>query len=286
MAGYTYDPLVQLVPKGVRWKGLPPPERDDYFYWNGRLLVYEYPLRKAQYVLGVDPGQGVGSDRSVVQVLKVGTTEYPTTQVAEFASDRHSPVELAEIAAAIGRMYGGIEDEALAVVELNSAGGGKTTQNDLRFKWGYTNLYIRKNDTSFEADFEQRFGWQTTPYNRRNLVYQGTAAFNSGDLIVNSPHAIEEMRDFQPEMHDAIAAAASGKKDDRVMALFMAYLGAHEDEWRSGENVARARRTLTAAASVRETEEEKNPGPKRDWQNTPVRADVMWASWDNILDED
>ncbi len=195
-------------------------------------------------------------------------------------------MELAEIAAAIGRMYGGVEDEALAVVELNSAGGGKTTQNDLRFKWGYTNLYIRKNDTSFEADFEQRFGWQTTPYNRRNLVYQGTAAFNSGDLIVNSPHAIEEMRDFQPEMHDAIAAAASGKKDDRVMALFMAYLGAHEDEWRSGENVARARRTLTAAASVRETEEEKNPGPKRDWQNTPVRADVMWASWDNILDED
>ena len=94
------------------------------------------------------------------------------------------------------------------------------------------------------------------------------------------------MRDFRPELFEAKAAAASGKHDDRVMALFMAYLAAHEDEWLSGENVARARRSLTAATSVRSTEARLPDGPRRDWQNTAIRADDMWHAWDTILDED
>jgi len=283
---FVTDPLMHLVPQGIGWKRLPYPERDDHLYWNGRVIIFEPPQRDARYVIGVDPAQGLGADRSVVQVLKVGTVKYPDMQVAEFASDFHGPVALAEIAAALGRIYAGTEDEALAVVELNSAGGGNICQSDMRFKWRYSNLYLRKSETAVDAGYQHQFGWQSTPYKRRTLVYRGVAAFNSGELIVNSPHTIEEMMDFRPESADAIAQAAAGKKDDRVMALFMAYLGAHEDEWLSGENVARARRTLTAAASVRETEEAENPGPKRDWQNTPVKADVMWASWDHILDED
>ena len=103
----SYDPLTDLVPKGVRFRGLARPQHDDYFYWNGRLLIYEFPQRDARYTIGVDSAGGVGADRSVVEVLKVGTDHYPTEQVAEFASDRHGPVELAEIAAAIGRMYSG-----------------------------------------------------------------------------------------------------------------------------------------------------------------------------------
>lgn len=280
-----YDPLTELIPKGVRWKGLPPPAHDDYFYWNGRLLVYEYPQRNCRYVIGVDPGQGLGADRSVIQVIKVGTTLYATQQCAEFASDFHGPVDLAEIAAAVGRMYSGLDDEALAIVELNSAGGGNATQSDMRFKWGYNNLYVRKNEVAFDAGYTPQFGWQTTPAKRRNLVFRGIQAFNSGDLVVNSPHLIEEMRDFQPEMHDAIAQAASGKKDDRVMALFMAYLGAHEDEWLAGDNVSRQRRTLTAATVTRDNEVAKDV-PKRDWQNSAISAAEMWNSWDDILDEE
>lgn len=279
-----YDPLAELAPRGVKWHGLLPPERDDYFYWNGRLLVFEYPDPTCRYVVGLDPAKGMGADRGVVQVIKVGTTEYSTEQVAEFASDRHGPVELAEIAAAIGRMYCGVEDEALAIVELNSAGGGNTSQTDMRFKWGYNNLYLRKNENNVDVTYARQFGWQSTPGKRRNLVFRGIQAFNSGELLVNSPHLIEEMRDFRPEMNDAIAAAASGKHDDRVMALFMAYLAAHEDEWLAGDNVARARRTLTAAASVRSNDVVVD-APKRDWQNSPISAEEMWQSWDEIEDE-
>lgn len=282
---FKYDPLMASVPRGIRFHGLDRPQHDDYFYWNGRLLIYEFPNDKARYVLGVDPAQGLGADRSVVQVLRVGTVERPDIQVAEFASDRHGPVDLAEIAAAIGRMYGGVEDEALAVVELNSAGGGNTCQSDMRFKWGYGNLYVRKREVQLDAGYAPQFGWTSTPAKRRQLVYRGIQAFNSGDLVVNSPHTIEEMRDFQPEMSDAIAQAASGKKDDRVMGLFMAYLGAHEDEWMSGENVSRQRRVLTATRQARSNEQVVEETPiRRDWQNTPVTFEDMMASWDDILD--
>lgn len=281
-----FDPLTTLVPKGIQWKRLDRPQHDDYHYWNGRLLVYEWPKR-AKYVIGVDPAQGLGADRSVVQVLKVGTSEYADTQVAEFASDMHGPVDLAEIAAAIGRMYSGEEDEALAIVELNSAGGGNTCQSDMRFKWGYNNLYVRKKEVQLEAGFATQFGWTSTPVKRRQIVYRGIQAFNAGDLLVNSPHLIEEMRDFQPEQSDAIAAASSGKHDDRVMALFMAHLAAHEDEWMSGDNVSRQRRILTAARTARSNESDETPAaPRRDWQNTAISLDDMMSAWDEIVDRE
>ncbi len=289
MSSTAYDPLTDLVPKGVRFYGLPRPQHDDYFYWNGRLIIYEFPDRQARYTIGVDCAGGVGADRSVVEVLKVGTVDYPTEHVAEFASDRHGPIDMAEIAAAIGRMYSGHEDEALAIVELNSAGGGANCQSDMRFKWGYNNLYLPKMETAIDVRYAHSFGWASSPGKRRNLVYRGTQAFNSGDLVVNSGHLIEEMRDFRPELYDAKAAAASGKHDDRVMALFMAYLAAHEDEWLTGENVARARRTLTAVTSVRSTEAAAGPTapkPRRDWQNTPISATDMWHAWDTVFDED
>lgn len=278
---FNYDPLAALVPRGIKWSGLPEPERDDHLYWNGRLLVWEFPKSDARYVIGVDPAQGLGADRSVVEVIKVGNERYADTQIGEFASDFHGPVDIAEIASAIGRMYGGIEDEALAVVELNSAGGGNVTLSDMRFKWGYTNLYIQKREVQLEAGYAPKFGWQSTAYKRRQLVARGTHAFNSRDLLVNSPHVLEEMMDFRPEMNDAIAQAASGKKDDRVMALFMAYMGAHEDEWMSGENVSRQRRTLTAATSIRSTDQVET-GPAKTWQNMALTRDQMMASWDDI----
>lgn len=279
-----YDPLIDLAPKGVKWRGVNRPEKDDYTYWNGRLLIWEFPLTTCRYVLGVDPGQGVGGDNSVVQVIKAGTAEYPDQQVAEYACDFLSPVAFAEVVCAIGRMYHGLDDEALAVVELNSAGGGNTVQNDMRFKWGYQNLYIRKQTEAFEAGYEHRFGWVTTPQKRRMLVARGVHAFNSADLTVNSPFLLEEMKDFKPETQDRIAQAASGAKDDRVMALFMAHLGAHEDEWLSGENVSRQRRALTATTRVRENEH-ADLGQVPEWQhNHRISLEDMMGSWDGILD--
>jgi hypothetical protein len=279
-----FDPLTQLIPKGIQWKGVPRPEKDDYDFWNGRLLIWEFPIKDARYVIGADPGQGVGEDRSVAQVLKVGTAEYADEQVAEYACDFLGPEPFAEVVAAIGRMYAGVEDEALVIAELNSAGGGLTLQNDLRFKWGYNNLYVRKQMVAFDADYRPIFGWHTTPANKRELIARGREAFIEGNLIINSTFTLEELADSIPsDTFLGNAKAASGKHDDRWMSLYLAYIAAHEDEWLAGTNIARQRRTLTAATIARDNEHVADI--YRDWQNTAVSLEDMQTSWDDVISD-
>lgn len=280
------DPLTAVIPNGLKLKGVPLPEYDDYWYWNGRLCIYEFPEPAARYVIGVDTGKGVGADRSVIEVIRVGDHERPTEQVAEYATDFLSPIDFAEVASAVGRLYGGIEGEALAVVECNSAGGGDEVLFDMRSRWGYSNVFIWKVFDKAKVVVSQKLGWWTTPHNRRRLVVRGIHAFHNGDLIVHSPHVLSEFADFRPELHDAEKLSAeAGKHDDRVMALFMAYWGAHDEERIGGEDVARERRLLTRAGKVRQTERALG-APRRDFQNTPVSVEQVNAAIDEMIFND
>src|SRR4026209_1912563 len=77
----------------------------DFDFWNGRLLIWEPPERGEMYAIGVDPAEGVGQDRSVCEVIKVGNLQHPDIQVAEFASDYLDPIFFADVVNTIGRFY-------------------------------------------------------------------------------------------------------------------------------------------------------------------------------------
>jgi hypothetical protein len=132
----------------------------------------------------------------------------------------------------------------------------------------------------------QKLGWWTTAHNRRRLVVRGIHAFHNGDVVIHSPHLLSEMADFRPELRDAERLSAeSGKHDDRVMAFFMAYWGAHDDERIGGEDIARERRLLTRSGKVRQTEAALG-GPRRDYQNTAVSLEQVNAAIEDLFDDD
>jgi len=237
--------------------------------WNGKLLVFEKPVLDATYVLGVDTAQGRGKDRSVIEVLRVGDLQRPDTQVAEYATDAKDPKQFAEVVAAVGRLYHGRDDEALAVIERNTAGGGDLTLEDLRFRWGYTHLYSQKNLDSLTGVWSTTLGWYTGGTSRPKLALAGQHAINEGYVQLHSPLLLEELETFEGDGTIARAQAASGQYDDRVMAFFLAHWGAHEDEWLSGADTQRARLTMSPPP----VDDSTHVRPRQDFQNTDTTLD-------------
>lgn len=271
-----------LVPEGLGFSVIDRISEYDFEFWNGRLLIWQPPELEAMYTLGVDPGQGKGEDRSVIQVIRNGDLQRPDEQVAEFASNFHGPVELAPVVAAVGRLYGGADGEALAVVECNTAGGGDTCQFDLRSRFGYSNLFVWKTYDKRSNLWTQRLGWWTTKQSRGKVVARGIHSIANGDLLVHSPFLLDEMEDFEGDLVLANAKAKFGRHDDRVMALLIGHWGAHDEEWLAGEDLSADRRRLTSAGRLREVAEEKS-GEKPTWQNTDVTWDRMLEQWDEAF---
>jgi hypothetical protein len=250
----------------------------DHEYWNGRALVWLPPEKGFRYVVGVDVAEGVGGDSSVVEVLRCGTREHCDIQVAEWASDMVSPIELAPVINMLGKWYS--EDdgtEAMAIIECNNM--GIETQNQLRFGLEYSNLFQWKIYDKRTNMITNRIGWWTNPTTRKRLVARGTHGINRGDITINSSFLLKEMADFQQDYFAAKAQARASTHDDRVMAMLMAYWGAHDDELMAGEDVAEERRLLQNAGARLAVQEEVTGAPA-DWFSTPMSVDKMYQAWD------
>lgn len=261
----------------------------DYDFWNGRLLVWEPPIPNAEYMLGIDSAEGVQADRSVCEVIKRGTLDYPDQQVAEFASDFLDPVDFAAIVNTIGRFYSDANgDEAFCTIEVNNPAGASIL-NSLRTRHDYTNLFNRKDYEKRENLFTTKLGWHTTRHNRGIIIAQGLHALQYGDLLLNSPFLIEEMADFESNF-DLAAAKAKGKDshDDRVMSLLIGYFGGHDDEWLAGDDIAEQRRMHQAAknradAMIDAIEAPSRPAGARDFQNSAISFRQMSERVDDWL---
>lgn len=256
----------------------------DYGFWNGRLLVWEPPRRGYRYAMGVDVAEGVGGDRSVVEVIRCGTLEEPDVQVAEYASDHLDTVEFSRAVDAIGRFYRDSEGlEAFATVEAN--GPGKDVIATLNYNLDYTNQYIWKFYDKRTNLYSTKLGWWTTPSTRPRLISRAQHALFQGDLVLNSPFLLDEMADFHGDMWFAKAQARAGRHDDRVMAMLMCYWGAHDDEWLSGEDIAEQRRVLRDARK-RADDVAEDGAPRRDFQNTPITERQMWEAAESAIFDD
>jgi hypothetical protein len=274
--------LVEAIPKGYGFTILDMPSKEYEEYWNGRLLVWEAPKMGSSYVLGVDPSEGVGQDRSVIEVIRRGDLYLPDEQVAEFTSDHHTPLELAPIVNAIGRFYKDDDgSEALAVIECNTM-GGQDCQLMLRTTFDYSSFFIWKVYDKRTNIYTNKFGWWTSRSTRPKLIVRGIHAMQNGDLKINSPFLLDEMEDFEQDHFMAKAKARFGRHDDRVMAFLMAHVGAHDDEWLAGEDIAEQRHNLTRAGKVAQVAEAKT-GSRSDFQNSPISFSDMMLEADERL---
>ena len=171
-------------------------EQDD----NGWLEIYRWPDDDCAYVAGCDTAKGVGGDNSCAWVIEAAGRN----QVAEVCIDC-PPDIFGERLHMLGEYYNWAE----LVVEENNH--GLVTLIKLR-DMHYPRLYCDKPDN---------LGWTTDKRSKIQMVEALVSAVRDGRIGVASAGTIAEMRTYQP---DGVGyAAASGCKDDRVVACAMAY---------------------------------------------------------------
>lgn len=245
--------------------------------WNGRLLVYEAPQDGYNYAIGVDVAEGVGADRSVCSVIRLGTLEADDVQVAEWACDCRTTKELGQVAETLGHFYQG-RDGLPAMLVIEVTGPGLDVLSDLA-GLSYNNLYERRVYDKRDGTTTNKLGWSTNRTSRPRMLQRVLHALQQGDLTLNSPYLLDEMQDFTTDSTLAKARAKSGRHDDRVMAVMLAYCGGHDEEWLSGDDVAAERRLKRKRMKPVLTSSGK--AVKKDYQNTAISYDDMKASWND-----
>jgi hypothetical protein len=217
------------IPKGFGFHRLSVPElreRTGAKALYNTLQIWQLPRKGHRYILGVDVADGIGKDRSVCDVFRMGTIEEGEEQVAQFISDAIPPRQFAGVLDAIGHLYCWPDGrEAMAAIECNNH--GLSVQDTLQLHLGYRHFYIW--EVLDQADpakrWTTRMGWVTTQRTRPILLDQFYTGITTLDPItgysecrINSPFTQDEMRDFKTDGALWEAEAAKGAHDDCIIA--------------------------------------------------------------------
>jgi hypothetical protein len=262
------------------------------------LLIFEPPRRRPlqreyRYIMGVDVADGVGKDRSICAVSRVGTIEEPAEEVAIYVSDSIPPSQFAFIVDAIGHLYLDHEGlEACAAIECNNH--GLSVQDTLQLHLGYTHFYTWEyyDAKSPGKRMSTKIGWVTTPRTRPLLLDKFYAAVTTldpvtgkPDYIVNSPWTLSELPDFQTETFLGEAEAAAGAHDDCIMANAIANYVAWRQAGGEQEPLGERRRRRSEEQAAR-AHDALLRSRGRDYRNTAITADEVGAGVGLGLEDD
>lgn len=251
------------------------------------ILVWERPRASQLYVLSADVSDGMGLDRSCVDVTRIGTVQEPDEQVAQFVSDTTEPHDLAYIVDIMGRMYTGADNlPAVAAVEINNH--GLSTQDQLARHLGYENLYVWEHLDAADPSKRRttKIGWETNRRTRPLIIAYFVKKVKTVDTTgvpdyrLNSPFTIEELRDFQTLTTLAEAEAdptAEDAHDDCIMCAAIGLYICQTIQFEKGETVA-DRRRRKVEESVRRAQASAR-GLQRDFRNTDATYEEM-HEWD------
>lgn len=255
------------------------------------LLVFEAPRRHGhhRYVLSADIADGIGQDRTSIDVIRLGTIEESAEQVAHFYTDSRTPTQAAYVLDALGHLYCDDEGyEALAAIETNNH--GLSTQDTLQLHLGYAHFYRWEVLDSADPSkrFRQSIGWSTTTRTRPILLdkfYEGITTLDplSGhpDFRLNSPFTQSELADFQTDGALWEAEAARGAHDDAILSAAIGYYVAWRLAGGEREPLAEKRRRR-AEIEVRQQEKDARVA---EWRNSAYTVDEMGDGLDEA-DED
>lgn len=177
-----------------------------------RLRVWKEPEKNKEYVIGIDPSEGVGGDPAAMAGFELKSGE----QVFEW-SGFIPPGTLAGEGAKLARLY----NNALVVPEINGAGYATTAflrnEPDVR-------VWRRKEYDKQTNTITEKLGFRTTTATKPLLISRFSDAVLSGRLTVHSEAALSEMRTFvyTDDAKRYSMGAERGYHDDRIIACALA----------------------------------------------------------------
>ena len=219
----------------------------------GKLIVWEFPEDEQEYGVGVDTADGIGLDRSVVEVLRKGTSARDDAQVAEFASPYVNAFDLWPICLAVGTLYStkraGQLKQAKMVIECNR--NGESTQFELRKRgWANFHQWMRYDAKRLRQSAAQKIGWFTTEWSREMMMDYLIKMLRDGWVDIFSPWFVSEMADLEREMGKQKIRAAYGGHDDRIMALGIVLFSLHVMELRGPKRIMALERASSREEAV------------------------------------
>jgi hypothetical protein len=174
---------------------------------NGALRIWLPPVAGKEYIVAVDSaGGGSDGDYAAVQVIELASG----VQCAEL-QQRIGTLELAHVAASLGREYGGTAKlGALIAVERNNHGAGVLAYLDA------VEQYARVYEQTGVA------GWLTTAGSKPAMISRLGALLVESPWLFLSKRLLEECRTFV-SYPGGRTGAAKGTNDDCLMAMALAH---------------------------------------------------------------
>lgn len=218
----------------------------------GRLFIWEMPEEGEVYGVGVDTGDGIGLDRSVLEVLRKGTIERNDALVAEFANPYVNAFDLWPICMAVGSLFSTQVDGTYrqARMVIDCLRNGESTQLELR-KRGWTNFHqwLRYDAKKLQASRSNKIGWFQSSWARAMMMDLLIKSIRDEIIDVFSPYFVDEMADLERDDTRQSLRAVFGGHDDRIMAAGMVFFSLHIMETRGNVNSVAAQRMASREAS-------------------------------------
>jgi len=170
------------------------------------LWVWEYPREDKEYAVSLDASEGIGRDRSSLQVIRKGDFGEAASQVASFASDQLGGLEMWPFALMLLHYYSTWNSYkngmAYPMFSPETASDGGACLLEVR-KRGWTRFYMRRTADKRDLSGNKigNLGWKTTGtgsgHGTRPLLTSWLFKLLKGMFVeLNSPWTIDEMRDF------------------------------------------------------------------------------------------
>ena len=165
------------------------------------IRVFHHPDPGGEYVVALDPSEGVGLDASAGVVLERGTGRHMATIWGQFR-----PEELARVAVKVAKEFNGAE------IAVERANHGHAVRVALVNECKYPILF---------RDFDKKFGWINTYQSRTLALDHLEQAIRQGHFTTPDVFLLREIKDFvvtETAGGKTRADHERGKHDDLIMA--------------------------------------------------------------------
>lgn len=178
-----------------------------------RLTIYEEPAPGVEYLIGIDPTEGVGGDPAYMAGFNLRTG----VQVFDWSA-QIPPELLADEAATLSDKF----NNAMMVPEIN--GAGYATTAFLKTKGLAGRLYRRKEYDRATSIMVDRLGFRTTAATKPLMISRLSEQVLDKSVIIRSPRVLAQMQTFvyTDEARKNSMGAEIGYHDDGVIAAALA----------------------------------------------------------------
>ena len=242
---------------------------------RGVLFVWEEPHAGESYVVSLDPTVGragwtrefrteadLDTDNACVEVFRAGRGGRPDVQVAEYAAPVDA-IDFAPIAATVGLLYGGSNEDGQALIIGEVTGPGAVTLRELIDHYNYSNLWQWTQWGSSQVKRTQNFWWYSSRSANKDLWMRGMHHIQKQKVVLHSKYLVEEMADCVSDIWNLIGEARYGRHDDRVMATLFNFWAMHD--WSTREELEPMERPVETGA------------PK--WEASDMSYDDCISAW-------